>query len=88
MVTRNRAIVEKLNGKKISTLHDVIVAKETPQDGFHILEFREGDSVGRMVLDAGQSEDTTKRVLERYGIANDRYLAVPTPGRSGKLARE
>ena len=81
-------IVEKLNGKKISTLHDVIVAKETPQDGFHILEFREGDSVGRMVLDAGQSEDTTKRVLERYGIANDRYLAVPTPGRSGKLARE
>jgi hypothetical protein len=81
-------IVEKLNGKKISTLHDIIVAKETPQDGFHVLEFREGDSLRRMVLDAGQVEDTTKRVLERYGIANDRYLAVPTPGRSEKLARE
>lgn len=81
-------IVDKLNGKKISTLHDVILAKETPQDGFHVLEFREGDSLRRMVLDAAQIEDTTKRVLERYGIEKDRYLAVPTPGRSDKLARD
>jgi hypothetical protein len=81
-------IVEKLNGKKISTLHDIIVAKESPQEGFHVLEFREGDSLRRMVLDAGQVEDTTKRVLERYGIEKDRYLVVPTPGRSDKLARE
>jgi hypothetical protein len=81
-------IVESFNGKKVSTLHDIILAKESPQDGFHIVEFREGDSVRRMVLDATQVEDTTKRVLERYGIDKDRYLVVPTPGRSDKLARE
>ncbi|MGZ8938156.1 MAG: PDZ domain-containing protein [Limisphaerales bacterium] len=81
-------IVEKLNGKRISTLHDVILAKETPQDGFHVLEFREGDALRRMVLDAAQIEETTQRVLERYGIDKDRYLAVPTPGRSDKLAKD
>jgi PDZ domain len=81
-------IVEKLNGKKVSTLHDVIVAKESPQDGFHVLEFREGDALRRMVLDAAQIEETTQRVLERYGIDKDRYLAVPTPGRSDKLAKD
>lgn len=81
-------IVEKLNGKKISTLHDIVVAKESPQDGFHMLEFREGDSLRRMVLDAAQVEPTTQRVLERYGIDKDRHLVVPTPGRSDKLARD
>jgi hypothetical protein len=81
-------IVEKLNGKKVHTLHDLIVAKETPQEGFHILEFREGDSLRRMVLDAGQIQATTDRVLERYGIEKDRYLAVPTPGAGNRLARD
>ena len=81
-------IVEKLNGKNVHTLHDLIIARETPQNGFHILEFREGDSLSRMVLDAGQMEATTQRVLQRYGIEKDRSLAVPTPGRSEKLARE
>jgi hypothetical protein len=81
-------IVDTLNGKKINTLHDIVLAKESPKDGFHILEFREGDNLRRMVLDAAQVDQTTERVLERYGISSDRYLAVPTPGRSGKLARD
>lgn len=81
-------IVDKLNGKNVHTLHDLIIAKESPQNGFHVLEFREGDSLSRMVLDAGQMEATTQRVLQRYGIEKDRSLAVPTPGRSEKLARE
>lgn len=81
-------IVETLNGKKINTLHDIVLAKESPQDGFHVLEFREGDSLRRMVLDAAQIEETTQRVLERYGIEKDRHLVVPTPGRSDKLAKD
>ena len=81
-------IVEKLNGKQVSTLHDVIIAAQSPSDGFHILEFREGDSLRRMVLDAGQIEDATSRVLERYGIEKDRFLSVPTPGQSEKLAKD
>lgn len=81
-------IVDTLNGKKINTLQDIVIAKESPKDGFHILEFREGDNLRRMVLDAAQVDNTTGRVLERYGIDRDRYLAVPPPGRSDKLARD
>jgi hypothetical protein len=77
-----------LNGKKINTLHDIVIAKESPKDGFHVLEFREGDNLRRMILDAAQVDQTTERVLERYGIDKDRHLVVPTPGRSDKLARE
>jgi hypothetical protein len=81
-------IVDKFNGKNINTLHDLILAKDAPQDGFHILEFREGDSLRRMVLDGAQMEETTQRVLERYGIEKDRQLIVPTPGRGDKLAKD
>lgn len=81
-------IVDQFNGKSVNTLHDLILAKETPKDGFHVMEFREGDSLQRMVLDAGQMEPTTQRVLERYGIEKDRQLTVPTPGRGEKLARD
>ena len=81
-------IVDKFNGKNINTLHDLIVAKETAADGFHVIEFREGDSLRRIVLDAGQTEGATQRVLERYGIEKDRFLVAPAPGRSEKLARD
>jgi hypothetical protein len=81
-------IVDTFNGKQISTLQDLLLAKESPQDGFHIIEFREGDSLRRMVLDAAQIEETTKRVLERYGIENASHLVAPSPARSNKLARD
>lgn len=81
-------LMDTWNGKKISTLQDIIAAKENPTDGFHILEFREGDNLRRMVLDAAQVEPTTARVLERYGIDKDRYLVAPSSGRSDKLARD
>jgi hypothetical protein len=81
-------IVDKLNGKQVNTLHDIVLAKESPKDGFHIIEFREGDSLTRMILDAGQVDAVTERVLKRYGIEKDRYLAVPTPGQSEKLAKD
>ena len=81
-------IVEKLNGREVSTLSDLIAAKETPKDGYHLLEFKEGDSLRRIVLDAAEIDNATARVLERYGIQEDRSIANPAPARSNKLARE
>jgi hypothetical protein len=81
-------IVEKLNGKEIRTLQELIEAKNTPQDGFHMFEFREGDSLRRMVLDATETDAATERVLQRYGIQKDRMLNSPITAASTKLARE
>ena len=81
-------IVDTFNGKKISTLHDIVAAKESPQNGFHILEFREGDQLRRMVLDTAQVDEVTNRVLQRYGIEKDRYIVEPSPAKSQKLAKD
>jgi hypothetical protein len=81
-------IVDKLNGKEVRTLQDLLVARTTPVNGFHRFEFREGDSLRTMVLDAAETEAATDRVLERYGIQNDRVLSSPPPAAGNKLARE
>jgi hypothetical protein len=79
-------IVDKFNGKTIHTLADIIAAKDQPKDGFHLVEFREGDSLRRMILDATEMDAATVRVLERYGIQKDRLLFTPLPGKPDKLA--
>jgi len=81
-------IVDKLNGKDINNLADLIAAKDAARDGFHLFEYREGDSLRRMVLDAGETDAATERVMERFRIEKDRFLAAPQSARSGKLARE
>jgi hypothetical protein len=82
-------IVDKLNGKDIHTLQDLIAAKNSPQEGFHFLEFREGDSLRRIVLDATETDAATSRVLQRYGIQKDRVLNNPIAnGSNNKLARD
>ena len=81
-------IVDTFNGKKINTLQDIVLAQADAKDGFHILEFREGDNLRRIILDAAHADETTQRVLQRYGIDKDRHLVAPTSGRSDKLARD
>lgn len=81
-------IIDKLNDKEVRTLQDLLAAKSSPKDGFHVLEFREGDSLHRMVLDANETDEATDRVLQRYGIQKDRVLNNPNPSASNKLARE
>jgi hypothetical protein len=81
-------IVDKLNGKSIHTLPELIAAKDDPKDGFHLLEFKEGDALRRVILDANETDAATERVLKRYGIEKDRVLSSPAPGPSNKLARE
>lgn len=76
-------IVDKLNGQRVRTLQQLVAAKEQPRDGFHVLEFRDGDTLQRLVLDAGETDASTRRVLQRYSIQKDRLIA--DPAKSGRL---
>jgi hypothetical protein len=80
-------IVERFNGKQVHTLQDIILAKEAQRDGFHLIEFLEGNSLHRIILDAAETEAATARVLERYGIQRDNVLNIPLP-KTGKLASD
>ena len=53
-------------------------ALKKPLNGFHIFEFMKGDTLQRIVLDAGTLDAATKRVLDRYGIEKDQVFITST----------
>jgi S1-C subfamily serine protease len=70
-------VLERVNGRKISRLDDILVALREPRNGFHEFEFLKGESLQRIVLDAATLNAATQRVLERYGIEADRVVHPP-----------
>ena len=74
-------VVERVNGQRIRRLGDLREALLRPRNGFHVIEFAPGDSLQRIVVAAGEPErDATRRVLERYGIAES-FRLLPESGR-------
>lgn len=69
-------IVERLNGKTVRTLSDLVEAQKEPKDGIHLLEFRHGEPVHRVALDADRMQTATSRVLERYGIVSAQFIST------------
>ena len=64
-------VLDKVNGQRISRLPELRQALEKPVGDYHIIEFVQSDSLKRLVLAAGKSEqEATDRVLKRYGIAH------------------
>ncbi len=68
-------VVDKVNGQRISKLADLRLALEKPQNGFHVIEFVQSDSLRKIILAAGDPEqEATARVLKRYGISEPFHL--------------
>jgi hypothetical protein len=66
-------MVDKINGKRITCLEDVIEAFESaPKTGQHTMEFypeKSFECLGRADVNAANAE-----ILKSYGIAKDRRL--------------
>ncbi|MEQ1507014.1 MAG: hypothetical protein ABMB14_32600, partial [Myxococcota bacterium] len=63
--------VERVNGRDITGLADLIDALATNVDRFQVIEF----SNNRLaVLDRAEAEHANPEILERYGVARDRNL--------------
>jgi len=78
-------VVDKVNGQHISRLSDLRDALQKPLDGFHVIDFAAGDSLQRIVVEAGEAErEATARVLKRYGISQSSRLAHPSEIVAGK----
>jgi hypothetical protein len=67
-------IVHEVNGEKIVRLKDIEEALKHPEDGYHIIKFSEGDSPGRIILDAEEMDRATQRIIRQYGIEKDRHI--------------
>jgi len=61
--------VDKVNGRRVTSLDELRDALKQPQDNFHVIDFVPNESLQRIVLAAGGAEqEATQRVLERFGI--------------------
>ena len=65
-------VVERVNGRDIRSLEDVIEAIETQRDRFHVFEWAYYGRLG--VLDREAADRAHPQVLERYGVTADRRL--------------
>lgn len=68
-------VVDKINGRTVATLDDAAAALKEPRDGAHLFEFKPGESLQRVLLDAATLEAATARVLKRYSIPSARAEA-------------
>lgn len=70
-------VLDKVNGQKVNRLPDLARALQKPSAGYHLFEFRSGETVRRLVLDAQQTETAAQRIMPRYGLGKDRMLVEP-----------
>jgi len=74
-------VLQKVNDRKVNTLTDLREALKHPKGKFHVLDFQAGESAQRVVLAADDADDAaTKRVLQRYGI-QDEFFIAPANGK-------
>lgn len=65
-------VVERVNGRPIEKLEDLVEAFSSNTERFHLLEFASFSKIG--VLDREQAEKANPEILERYGVPKDRNL--------------
>ncbi len=70
-------VVDEVNGSKITRLADLREALKHPVSGFHQCQFVQSDSLRRLVLSADDQQAATRRVLARYRIPREYFLAEP-----------
>jgi len=74
--SQNYLVVDKVNGHTISRLPELRQALQKPENGFHIIELVQSDTLRRIVLAAGEAETAaTARILKRYGITEPFHFA-------------
>lgn len=67
-------LVDTMNGIKVRSVKDIVEARQKPRNGFHEVVFQKGDSLRRIILNADETDDAMKRVMERYGITQTERL--------------
>lgn len=71
--------LERLNGRPIRVLRDIIDAVRNPTGDVLIFEFTEGLGLNRIVLDARNLPEVDARILKRYGIPSALQLNADAP---------
>ena len=75
-------IVDRVNGRPIGSIADVIQALQDQESGFHVIDLAAESDRGRVVLDADRFGAATSALLEAYRIPAAARLPEidPAPG--------
>jgi len=68
----NNLAVERVNGRAVGSLEELIAAIEEHTGRHHLLEFSNYGCFG--VIDREAAEQANAEILEQYGVAKDRHL--------------
>lgn len=61
-------LVDRINGKLIESIDDIVAAMEAPEGEFHRIQFMPEERVLHIVLDAETMDEATARILGNYRI--------------------
>jgi|TARA_B100000929_G_scaffold127172_1_gene100818 hypothetical protein len=67
-------VLDKANGLRIDTLKSLANALKSPEDGFHVFEFKKGSALQKIILDAEKLDAANQRIAKRYRIAQFQKL--------------
>lgn len=82
-------VVERINGRTIGGIPDVVAALAAPLSGFHVFDLARDSTRGQVVLDAATFAAATAEILELYGVpAAVRLPATPLPPGGGECSGE
>jgi DNA-directed RNA polymerase subunit F len=65
-------VVDRVNGRSIESLEELIEAIESNSESYHVFNFAYYGKFG--VLDRQAAEDANEEILEIYGVPEDRRL--------------
>lgn len=68
------SLVDRINGRKIGNLEDIQAAMDAPDGEFHRIRFMPEEGMLHLVLDAGDMEAATQRILQNYRIPSGSQL--------------
>lgn len=71
--------LERVNGRPIRVLKDIVGAVRSPMGDVHVFEFTQGLGLNRIVLDAADLPAVDARILKRYGIVSAVELGSSDP---------
>jgi len=67
-------VLDKANGLRIDTLESLANALNSPEEGFHVFEFKKGSALQKIILDAEKLDAANQRIAKRYRIAQFQKL--------------
>jgi hypothetical protein len=75
----HNAVLDEVNGIKISQISDLVTALKSPINGFDVFKFASGEPVQMAVLDASEIDSANQKIMTVFHIPADHLINLSPP---------